>query len=360
VEYASAPFHYVIGRDAAASAGVRFISDIRNAILDRDLSRYVGFAPVTGGLADTTTSPIGHTFKWRHGNGGLVHGVFVGAGPYLSVETNGAIDPQLSDLLNGRGTPRNERFGLAGANQAQVAIAWTVGYRAQFPWPGQQVHRSARDGCYVGANYHYLRGILYEDDAVNLRLETDSAGLLLDTSNLFVGRRHAGDGTGFAIDAAAGAVLGRWQMGLGINGLLNRIDWSDVNETTYSLGSLTSGRSDFIRTTIAAGIATRVMLPVEYRGSVRYTADVWTASAGAAQGLSGVSLHAGAERRLGKLELRGGTQYRFGTWNPSGGAGFALTRRISADVAVFGTSANVQRTRRMGMAASIRVRRAEQ
>ena len=354
VEYASAPFHYVVGRDEGDAAGVRFVSDIRNSILDRDLSRYRGFAPVTGRLAETATSSFGHTFRWRETDR-FSQGFYVGAGPYLSVETSGAVDPALSDLLDGQRTARNARFGIAGTDEAQIALALTVGYRARFPWPEHSLSRSARDGLYVGANYHYLRGMLYEHDDLNLRLETDAAGLLLDSSNVIVDRRHASDGTGFALDAGASAVLERWQIGVGINGLLNRIDWAGVNGTTYSVASLTSGRRDFIRTTTLTDIETRVVLPVEYRSSVRYTADGWAATGGAGHGLGGITLHAGVERRLERFELRGGGHYRFGVWNPNTGAGFAITPRISADVAVFGTSANLQRTRRMGIAASIRV-----
>jgi hypothetical protein len=357
VEYASTPFHYIVGRDTSDSAGAVFVSDIRHAILDRDLSKYQGFAPVSGRLAEAVTSSIGYIFQAPKADHRPSHGVYFGAGPYLSVETSGAIDPRLSSVLNGRGDVRNTDFAITDTDEAQVALALTAGYRARFPWPAGVARGSTRDGLYVGANYNYLRGLLYENDGLNIQLKTDSAGLLVDSSNMFVQHGHASVGTGFALDLGASAVLDRWELGVGANGVLNRIDWKGLNVTTYSLASLTSGKSDFIQTTTMVGIDRRVVLPVEYRGSVRYTPNDWTATMGVGYGFSGVGFHAGFERRLERLELRGGGHYRFSAWNPSGGFGFAFSPRISADVAVFGTNANVERKRQMGIAASVRVNR---
>jgi hypothetical protein len=53
-------------------------------------------------------------------------------------------------------------------------------------------------------------------------------------------------------------------------------------------------------------------------------------------------------------EFRGGGRYTSDRWHPSGGAGFNLTPRFGIDVAVFGTSTNIERRRQMGVAASLR------
>ena len=356
VEYASTPFHYIVGRTTSDSAGAVFVSDIRNAILNRDLSKYQGFAPVSGRLAETVRSSIGYLFQGPKAEHRPSHGVYIGAGPYLSVETSGALDPRLSSVINGGADVRNTEFAITDSDEAQVALALTAGYRARIPWPAGVATGSTRDGLYVGANYNYIRGLLYENDGMNIRLTTDSAGLLVDSSNILVQHGHASDGTGFALDLGLTAVLDRWELGVGANGVLNRIDWRGLDVTTYSLASLTSGNTDFIQTTTMVDVDRRVVLPVEYQGIIRYDANVWSATIGVGHGFSGVGFHAGFERRLERLALRGGGHYRLSAWNPSGGVGFAFSPRLSLDVAVFGTNANVERKRQMGIAASVRVK----
>jgi hypothetical protein len=357
LEYASAPFHYVVGRNPSNSVGALFVSDIRNAILNHDLTKYRGFAPVSGRLAEAVTSSIGYVFQGQTIDHRPSHGVYIGAGPYLSVKTSGAIDPRLSSILNDRGDARNTELAIVDTDEAQVAVALTAGYRARFPWPMRVLNGSSRDGLYVGANYNYIGGLFYENDDLNIQLKTDSAGLLVDSSNLFVQHEHSSDGTGFAVDLGATAVLDRWEVGVGANGVLNRIDWKGLNVTTYSLASLTSGNTNFVQTTTIAGGSKRVVLPIEYRATVRHTANDWTAIMGIGSGFSGIGFHAGLERRLERLDLRGGGHYLFGAWNPSGGFGFAFSPRISVDVAVFGTNANVERRRQLGIAASVRINR---
>jgi hypothetical protein len=82
IEYASAPLHYVIGRDSSESdSGREFVVDVRNATLSRDLNAYRGFElanqPAAEGLAAPTwglTIPVG---AGRDSS----HGIFIGAGP---------------------------------------------------------------------------------------------------------------------------------------------------------------------------------------------------------------------------------------------------------------------------------------
>jgi hypothetical protein len=42
-------------------------------------------------------------------------------------------------------------------------------------------------------------------------------------------------------------------------------------------------------------------------------------------------------------------------WNPIGGIGVDLSRKVSFDVAAFGTTTNIERTRQLALAASIRI-----
>ena len=63
----------------------------------------------------------------------------------------------------------------------------------------------------------------------------------------------------------------------------------------------------------------------------------------------------GVEYRLGRVELRGGGRYTRDRWHPSGGAGFNLSPGWSVDVGAFGTSTNIERTRRLALAVSLRM-----
>jgi len=65
MEYAASPLHYTFGRDTTDS-GSRFVEDIRNATLHRDLNYYRGFRPPTsrgrrGSPLPTGAAPSG----WR-------------------------------------------------------------------------------------------------------------------------------------------------------------------------------------------------------------------------------------------------------------------------------------------------------
>ena len=165
----------------------------------------------------------------------------------------------------------------------------------------------------------------YEDVNLALRLDTDRTGLLTVnpslSSPLVVTRNTASSGTGRSIDVGVGAVVSRWDLGFGINGIANRIDWTNVEQTTYSMGNPFLGDSTFIETVAVPIGEASVELPVNYRGNVGYNADAWSAVAQVGKGFGGNSFHGGYEYRLGTVELRGGIGYTREMWNPAGGVG---------------------------------------
>jgi len=168
--------------------------------------------------------------------------------------------------------------------------------------------------------------------------------------------QHATTGHGFGIDVGVGAVVDRWEVGVGANGLWNRIDWSDVDQTTYVLPTLLTGGSFLELLTTPIGTV-RVELPVDYRGDLAYHADRWTAMAEVGHGFSGTSFHGGIEERVNRFAFRAGARYTLQQWNPSGGVGFDISRRVGIDVAAFGTSANIERIRKLAIATSVRINR---
>jgi hypothetical protein len=363
LEYGAQPFYYVFGRDTPNAGEAAFISDIRNATLSRDLNHYRGFIPVDRLLAEGLSSPnYGGTIKFLKQPDGGFQGIYIGAGPYLSLHTLGIIDQGLRNILMSSSpvvVPRNAHFPLFWSSDGQLALAVTGGYRGRFGWPVGVGKGTKREGLYVAANYNYLHGFRYENIDLGIALDTDNSGLITlapTGSPLVITKRESTTGTGFALDFGVGAVIEGWEIGFGANGVANRINWSTPQLTTYTLPSLLSGNSNFSQSPSVTLAETRIELPVDYRGSLAYRADRWTAAVDGGHGFGGASFHTGAERRLGNIELRGGARYTtFEKWNPTGGIGFEFSDRVALDVAAFGTSKNLERKRQLALAASIRI-----
>lgn len=355
LEYAASPIHFIVNRRSTTSAQSLFVSDLRNATFSRDLSRYKGFVPASDILAEGLASPNwGGTIKFHRASDGGYQGIYIGAGPYLSLQDHATFDQQLINVLSTGVNARNATMPIVNAETGQTALDVRVGYRGRFAWSGAN-QGSERDGLYVAGNFHYLHGFLYERDALTVNLVSDATGLLGLQSNIFIAHQDASSGSGFAIDLGTGVVVDKWTFGFGVNGIANRIDWTGVTQQTFRLGNLQSGNSTFIESAVAPVPDVRVELPVDYRGNVSYDTGNWSATAEVGHGYGGGSFHGGYEHRFGRFEARGGARYTFGMWNPSAGIGLDLSRKIAIDVAAFGTATNIERTRQLAIAASIRI-----
>jgi hypothetical protein len=363
-EYAASPVHYVVNR-GAGDTGTAFLGALVNGRLGTDLTAYSGFEIADSYRGEGLASPNwGKTIKvYQHGNN--FHGVYVGAGPYLGVRTALDVDGRLRDVLGG-GLARvpNASLRLDNNSEGQIAAAFTGGYRGRF---GLGNGTSERDGLYVAANYHYLHGFRYESAATAVRFETNDVGLIIDrlapdpiridlgTDPLVIDAVSAKSGKGFALDVGVGAVVNRWEVGFGVNGIANRIDWSNFERTRYSFHSVLDG-SGLQEQSLAPGVATmRVTLPVNYVGNAAYHHDRWSVLADFAHGFNGDSFHGGFEQRFGLLELRGGGRYSRQQWHPTGGAGLNLSRHVGLDFAAFTTNANLARTDKLALAVSVRL-----
>jgi hypothetical protein len=167
-------------------------------------------------------------------------------------------------------------------------------------------------------------------------------------------RTSADSGHGYAIDAGVAAVVHGVEVGFGINGIGNRIDWENVEQTSYALGNLFLG-GDFVESGPFPANDLRVELPKDYHVNAGYHADVWSVMSEYAHGFQGNSVRGGAEYRAGVIELRGGGVYTRELWHPTGGVGLNLSPRIGLDVAMFTTAANAARERRASFAVSLRI-----
>ena len=175
-EYAANPLHYTPARDAGDS-GIALINDVVNGQLNRDLNTYRGFVPASELEADGLLFfTLGKTVKVVEQENGF-QGFYVGAGPYLSVDTTLNIDQQLIDILSSDvdlSFP-NTTFDIGTLFSEQLALATTFGYRARIGLPGLP-SQSDRDGLYIAVDYHYLYGFRYDD--IDFDLQFDAVGLI--------------------------------------------------------------------------------------------------------------------------------------------------------------------------------------
>jgi hypothetical protein len=358
MEDVASPIHYTFGRHAT-STGKDFVVDLRNAELNRDLNLYRGFVPANQPPAEGLAAPVwGRTVRVRQNKTGAFQGVYIGAGPYVSMQSDLAVDEQLIDILNASSPSAvpNSQIRSSTAMRGQMAAAIVAGYRGRFALP-QSV--SDRDGVYVAVNYNVLRGLRYEDLNVALRLDTDSLGLLTVNAQLpaplLIARKHATSGWGRAIDIGVGTVVSGWEVAFGANGLGNRIDWTGVSNSSYSLANPLAGNAAFDEHSNQLSGVTRVTLPIAYSASLGYTANVWTAVSDVSWGLGGRSLHGGYEYRLKGIALRGGGMYVRQLWSPTAGVGLNLSTHTALDFAIYGNAANAERKRHPAVAVSLRL-----
>ena len=214
-----------------------------NGDLNRDLNTYRGFVPASElkaeGLAFFT---FGKTVKLVEQENGF-QGFYIGAGPYLAVDTILNVDQDLINILSSDVDVffLNTTFNIGTLFSEQLALATTFGYRARVGLPGGQ-NQSDRDGLYLAVDYHYLYGFRYDDIDFDLQFDTDGAGLVTlapTTTPLVFDRFSSTSRRGFAIDVAVSGVSDRWEVGVDISGIANRITWKDFEGERIALPSLT-------------------------------------------------------------------------------------------------------------------------
>ncbi len=358
IEYAASPINLQFGRQNNESiTGRNLFTDFRNATVSLDLADYRGYKLVNQPIAEGLASPSwGATIRVRGERGGPFQGVYVGAGPYLAMRTAADLDPRVVDILGSEDPIRfpNTSYPIATALQGQFAMAITGGYRGRFAINSD----GPRDGVYVAADYNYIHGFRYENADLALRLDTNAAGLLTINpalpTPLQIVRTSAGTGKGFAIDTGVAVVYRGVELGFGVNGIANRINWTDVEQSTFLLGNLFLG-GDFVENGPFPADDLRVSLPKDYHVNAGYHADRYSVMGEYAHGFQGDTLRGGLEYRPGGIELRGGGVYSRDQWNPTGGVGLNITPRFAVDVALYTTTANAARERHGALALSLRI-----
>ena len=360
VEFSTSPLHFVLGRREDIT-GASFFRDMINAQLQSDLNAYRdgGFdTPLITSAEGLMAMTWGHTFMLHQGERSF-QGIYVGAGPYLVAQAYADFDAEFEKLLNsstGRYV-RSASLGIGGGETDQLALDITGSYRARFPLFEQDSPGASRNGMYVLANYHHLQGFRLDEFDAKLQLDTGPDGLLLPNppETPFTLQWHtSGKGIGLALDFGVAFVVNRWDFGVGVSGIANRIKWSDIERHELALASLFN-RNEFVHVRLPrTNLTTQIELPVTYTGDLSYNRDAWSAYTEYSTGLGGTNFRAGAEYRLGAIELRGAGRYSQGSWYPSAGAGFNLTRSFGVDAALFGTRTFLEPDSHVGLAISMR------
>jgi hypothetical protein len=241
-------------------------------------------------------------------------------------------------------------LSIDNTTTGQGAVSFTAGYRGQF---GDTVRR-----IHVATDYHYIHGLRYENADMKFRFDTGDSGLLTDISAgdaAVVDRVFSSSGRGFAVDVAAGATTPKFEVAVGANGLGNRIEWTGVRAERFSLSNLQLGGSYSKQRLPGVLSNVTVRLPIRYNGRFAYNFDSVSGAAEFSRGFQGSTFHGGFEMRLPGVQIRGGGRYSLNEWHPTAGLGVKLTKRISLDLAGYQTTANIERARRISVAASIRV-----
>lgn len=328
--------------------------DLVNAQLNRDLTVYRGFHLPDSISGEGLASPAwGYTFKFAKQPNGAFHGIFAGAGPYLSSATRATFDPRLVDILeNGTRYP-NTAVTIGNSTELQLALSVVGGYRGRFVPEG---FSGDRDGVYVAANYRFLRGFEYLKPDVNARLDLDNNALVTinpRVTPIVIDALEGRHGTGRAVDLGLEVVRTPWEAGFGVNGIGNRIEWSELTAKRFTVQSLLNG-GDFDEVDAPAPFATTVVeLPVVTSGSVGYDDGTTALRASITHGFNGNSFNGGAERWFGNLAVRGGGRYSRGFWDPTFGVG--VGHKVGVDVGFYGSHANLQEEQQLSMAISVRI-----
>src|SRR4029434_9900491 len=170
----------------------------------------------------------GGTIKFAKKPSGAFQGIFIGAGPYFSFATDALFDPRLTDILENGSHYPNSSLHVQDDSRIQLAMSIVVGYRARLEVPGWS---GRRDGVYVAANYRYLRGFKYLQPDMTIQFDIDNQGLVTvnpTTTPIVINDLEADEGTGRAVDIGVQIVRDRWEGGVGVNGIGNKIDWTDL------------------------------------------------------------------------------------------------------------------------------------
>ena len=187
-------------------------------------------------------------------------------------------------------------MSIGGGETDELALDITGSYRARFPVFAQDGPGASRNGMYVMANYHHLQGFRFDEFNAQLRLDTDSGGLLVPNppeAPFTLDWETSSKGIGLALDFGVAFAFNRWDFGAGVSGVANRIKWRDITKHELALVSLFNG-TEFVHVKLPRTEPSRLQieLPVTYTGDISYHRDAWSALHGILERFQGEPISA--------------------------------------------------------------------
>ena len=175
----------------------------------------------------------------------------------------------------------NAIFDINHDTTFQIVAAIIGGYRYART-AETQTEDGRVQGLFAAVNFNYLRGFNFDQIQMDVQFETNSAGIIPNTATrstpLALDFLKSTEGNGLAIDAGVIYAVERWELGLGVNGIANRITWTGVERRRYIEENLSGGDNPSSSDPVPFADVT-VELPINISSNVGYHANSWSAMA---------------------------------------------------------------------------------
>jgi hypothetical protein len=244
----------------------------------------------------THTPPLG--FGWR--------GFFTGASALVEYRNELSLnEPLHAALARGEAFLPSTDYALEDDAHGQAAAAVQLGWAGAIRRPEQPSQGGF--GLYTGVRAKLLRGLAYGDADNVVSFTTgdtlfSSSAIDLQYAAALRSAGPGGGGWGRAFDVGAVCVLGRLELGVGVNDLASRLRWTVDEEVAWR----DSATGEIERLTVGRDVPFASELPVTLTTNGALRLGRLLVAADAVHGMGNTVGHAGAELWLGSVAVRGG------------------------------------------------------
>ena len=279
---------------------------------------------------------------------------FAGASAVVAYRNDLALNQPLHGALaDGQPFQTRTEYALYDDGMGEAAAMLQAGWAGAVMKTGDPRTRAA-SALYAGVRAKLLRGLAYADAENRIAFTTtdtlfSSAPIDLDYSGFIRKAGPSGGGWGQGLDLGVVWLLGDLEVGVGVNDLVNRIDWK-VEESVALRDSIVG---DFARVITGQDVPFTSRIPATGTVNVSTKLGGFLVAADVMRSLGNTTGHLGVETWLGMLALRSGAhvdanrQLQFG-----GGAGLKLGR-FGLDLGLATNSRNLSRERGLELGAGL-------
>jgi len=281
-----------------------------------------------------------------------VSSFFVGASGLVDFENTLSLSPQLhAALANGDAFEPNTEYTLYDDARGQAALMFETGWAgalSQSALPDAQ-----GDGFYAGARIKLLRGMAYADADNDISFATSdtlfsAAPIDFNYQGLIHDAGPDGGGWGTGIDLGAVWVKNGFELGVGVNDIGTKLDWTTRERVALRTGI--DNEYEFI--TIGEDVEVTSKVPVTTTFNVARHFGATLVAADFVRRANQSAFHLGLERWFGMFALRSGIHTGEQQLQYAGGAGVRLGR-VGFDLGVATHNRNLTRERTVELAAGL-------